>query len=201
MTYKLDPRQTPAAIDANFNGKALLGIYKLEGDTLLIRLNDAPADRPKSFAGDAAGIGLDLVRINGDALLIMDANGVELEYLEPPPEYSSCGSPRWSRDGSKIVYDAWRTWCGEDYDLSHVIIVNPDGTSLKDLGRGALPAVSPDGKKITFCQYDDNRGVWIMNIDGSEKKLIDANGWCSDWTSNNDEIVYTSFEDNGAISA
>jgi uncharacterized protein (TIGR03067 family) len=198
MTYKLDPQQTPAIIDASYGGKDLLGIYKFEGDTLLIRLNDAQAGRPKAFEGKAAGISMDLQRIDSHAILFMDANGVELESLQPLTEYSTCGSPRWSRDGSKIVYDAWRTWCGENYVLSHVIVINPDGTSLKDLGRGALPAISPDSKKITFCQYDDNRGVWVMNIDGSEKKLIDAEGWCSDWTSNNDEIIYTTDDNDGA---
>jgi Tol biopolymer transport system component len=66
------------------------------------------------------------------------------------------------------------------------------------LGEGALPSFSLDDKMITFCQYRENQGVWVMNADGSGRKLIDAEGWCPDWAAGKDEIVYTTNTEEGA---
>lgn len=197
LTYTLNPHQTPAAIDAKCDGRELLGIYEIKDNTLFLRLNDAKKGRPKSLDDKTVGVSLDLTRAESDAVLILNADGSPVEFFEPFPEYNSCGSPRWSRDGGKITFDAWRSWCGEDASWAHVIIVNADGTSFKDLGEGALPNFSPGDKLITFCQYRSNRGVWIMNADGSQRKLIDASGWCSDWASQ-DEVVYQSYGNDGA---
>ena len=68
--------------------------------------------------------------------------------------------------------------------------VNVDGSGLKDLGLGCMPSWSPDGKQLTYCQYNDNNGVWVMNADGSSPRLIDANGWGSQWSPNSNEIAY-----------
>jgi uncharacterized protein (TIGR03067 family) len=50
MTCRFDPAQTPATINARFQDREMLGIYRLDGDKLQIRLNDAGAARPKDFA-------------------------------------------------------------------------------------------------------------------------------------------------------
>jgi hypothetical protein len=198
MAYVIDPSQTPATIDAKYDGRELLGICEINHDTMFIRLNDAKQGRPKSLDDKEVGIAMDLTRIQSDAILFLNADGSESACLEPMVEYSSCGSPRWSRDGSKIVLDAWRSWCGENARLCHVIVANPDGSEMKDLGLGAIPSVSPNSKLITFCQYSPDSGIWIMNIDGSDRKLIDSEGWCPDWTTNNEEVVYTVYTDGGA---
>jgi Tol biopolymer transport system component len=126
----------------------------------------------------------------------LDSTGAEAGHLPPAFDYDNCGSPRWSHDGSKIVYDAWHSWDGGSSNMSHVILVNSDGTSLKDLGRGALPSISPDGKRITYSQYDNNHGVWVMNIDGTAPKLLETIAWCSDWVSN-DEVIYSTYGEDG----
>jgi TolB protein len=197
MSYTLDPRQTPPTIDAKYNGKELLGIYEFNGSGLFLRMNDAAKGRPKSIDDKTAGVAMDLSRLATDAALLLNADGSERRYFDPFPDFTAAGSSRWSRGGGKITYDAWRFWCGEDYSYAHVITVNADGTSAQDLGEGALPNFSRDDKLITFCQYRNNQGVWVMNADGSDRKLIDSSGWCSDWTADSDEIVYSSSDDEG----
>ena len=53
-SYKVDPKKDPAEIDItppDGKGQTIVGIYKIEGDTLTICFNESekPEDRPKEF--------------------------------------------------------------------------------------------------------------------------------------------------------
>ena len=55
--YKLIPKTNPAAIDLirpapGREPDVFLGIYKIEGDTLIVSVNDQGVARPKTFAKD-----------------------------------------------------------------------------------------------------------------------------------------------------
>jgi len=78
--------------------------------------------------------------------------------------------PEWSRDGSKIVYQA--------YDSSgwyrHIWIMNADGSSQTQLTFGNVvdqfPTFSSDGLKILFSRYGLRPGhsdLMVMDVDGS----------------------------------
>jgi uncharacterized protein (TIGR03067 family) len=61
-TYKLDATKSPMTIDmmpkgGNYDGKTLLGIAKLDGDTLTIAFAEPGKDRPAKFES-AAGSGV-----------------------------------------------------------------------------------------------------------------------------------------------
>lgn len=197
LTYWIDPSQTPATIEGNYAGRKFLGIYEMGEDAMLLRLNDAALGRPKAIDDKHAGIAIDLRRVRGHVLVVFNADGSQETFHAPLCEFTAFGSPRWSREGGMFVFDASRSWCGEDYSFTHVCMVNADGTSFKDLGDGALPNFSPGDKFITYCRYGSNQGVWVMHADGSAKKLIDDGGWSPDWTAKN-EIVYTCYENGGA---
>jgi Tol biopolymer transport system component len=85
--------------------------------------------------------------------------------------------PRWSPDGSKIVYFESRTG---DQDPQHVWVVNADGSGKVQLTAGASgeyrsdwPNWSQDGRQIAFSHtvfYTGGVGreaIYVMNADGS----------------------------------
>ncbi|MCH7726359.1 MAG: PD40 domain-containing protein [Planctomycetes bacterium] len=112
-------------------------------------------------------------------------------------EFDGQGTPVWSPDGKQIGFDAWRASAGKDYGDAHVFVVNIDGSGLKDLGDGAMPSFSADVKRIAFSRYSPNRGVWIMNADGTNKELIDRSGWSARWSPDGKSIAYTKHVNGG----
>lgn len=65
---------------------------------------------------------------------------------------------------------------------------------LINQGPSFAPALSPDGTKVAFNQMDD---VCIMNIDGTDKKIISP-GYNASWV-NNSQIVFERTTDDGHI--
>lgn len=56
-----------------------------------------------------------------------------------------------------------------------IYTVNLDGTDLKPVGVGMDPSWSPDGQKITYVDWNEPRGVYVMAADGSGvTRLYDA---------------------------
>ncbi len=93
-------------------------------------------------------------------------------------------SPRWSPDGSKIVYSAFD---GKDWDI---FIMDADGSNKRNLSNddylfSSSPCWSPDGTKILYTATDGTeqqqrdlevQNIYIINIDGSGlTKLTEGN--------------------------
>jgi uncharacterized protein (TIGR03067 family) len=189
MSYTLDSNQTPAAIDVKFQGQDMPGIWALNGDRLKISLNEAKKGRPKEFGAADNDMDLMLRRYTGQPLFVIGADGSELRQMPSTGEYLSCSSPKCSRDG-KIAYNACRKVFGENWNSCHIFAANADGSSPKDLVDGNMSNWSPDGKQIAFSRYSTG-GVWMINFDGSDLKLIDREGWSVDWSpKNQDEVAY-----------
>lgn len=91
----------------------------------------------------------------------------------------------WAADGSKLYFSVNRH---DDHKLEtrnteiHSIDVNSgELTTLTDrFGPDNNPRVSPDGSKIAYTGYDDQRmgyhntTLHVMNVDGSDKKTLSA---------------------------
>ena len=196
MSFVLDNKQTPTAIDVKFQDQEMPGIYELKGDSMKICLNDSKKGRPKDIDSADNDMTLILHRYSGRPLMKINADGTNPIALTSEPELTF-GTSDWSPDGSKIAVDCWCSFLGYDYDKCHVDVINSDGSSPKDMGDGTLPSWSPDGKKISYSRYT-SRGVWVMNSDGSDNVLIDSAGWSSDWSpKNKDELAYTTSSGNG----
>ena len=53
-----------------------------------------------------------------------------------------------------------------------IYIINADGTDLRYLTTGLDPALSPDGEWVAFARWGIDPGLYIINVDGTEERLL-----------------------------
>ena len=105
-------------------------------------------------------------------LTIMNADGTNVRKLIGLlPGMTNLGSPEFSSDGKQIALDMSQG----SVSSSRIVLVNTDGSDVRDLGPGCMPSISPDGKKIAFTQ--SGKGIVLMDFDGSNHEVIEPNGW------------------------
>lgn len=166
-------RATAQAVD----GKDTAG---REAGRLVERLERHPPKR-STAAGRVAGLFV-LEVATGKVTLVAD---------EPDPGVTYCGSPVWSSDGKRIIFDAM----GDKVELSRlkVIEVKDDRPVITDLGRGNCPTLSPDNRRIAFLDnIGPPAGVWLMRADGSERKSLGYFGRPR-WSPGGGQMMMTSF--------
>lgn len=73
-----------------------------------------------------------------------------------------------------------------------IYIMNADGSGLRRLTYGFDPTFSPDGRQVAFTRWDEPRGLWAVNVDGTDERLlIGANRARSPaWTPDGEAIVF-----------
>jgi hypothetical protein len=143
-------------------------------------------------SGPTAGGGL-----NGISVINTDGSGqVALTTADQTETFPSLIfddlNPRWSPDGTKIVFA--RDLLGDPY-TDDIMVMNADGTGLTDLTpdtsdtyQYSTPTWSPDGTKIAFTEYNATNEapqVMVMNSDGTDLHLADKSDACSwdpDWS-------------------
>jgi len=134
-------------------------------DQLVEQLRRHPA-QPSKAADRVAG------------LYMVEVSTGEVTLIADPPDASItfCGSPSWSNDGKRILFDAMRT---TEVQLSHLKAIELVGGKLtmRDLGVGNCPTSSPDGDRIAFLLNHGGvpgaeAGVWLMQADGSQRRPL-----------------------------
>ena len=53
-----------------------------------------------------------------------------------------------------------------------IYLMNADGSGLRSLTAGFEPALSPDGQQVAFTRWEDQKGLWVINVDGSNEHLV-----------------------------
>lgn len=123
-------------------------------------------------------------------LLEVSGSGASLTKTTPTPTptpvvRSQPKAATASRLTGKIVFQT--TYGGPFYTI------NTDGTGLRRITNGIDPVWSPDGSQIAFVRWEEPRGVWVINADGSgERRVFD---WTEarhpSWSPDGTQIVFT----------
>ena len=133
-------------------------------------------------------LGLYMIDVtNGEVTLIAD---------QPGPGLTQCGSPTWSNDGSKILYDATP---GTQFNLTHLEAFElvQGRLVLTELGPGNCPTFSPTNDRIAFllnagAVLDTESGVWMMQADGLNRRLLGTYG-VPKWSPYGRQLMIISF--------
>lgn len=117
-------------------------------------------------------------------IFVMDFNGANPIRISDIP--GDAENPRWAPDGNKILFN-------EDLDI---YVVNPDGTGLSllySLGNGA--EWSSDGTRVIFSGTQGERGIHVVNADGSDHSLLVTGPrihMLGRWSHDDSQIVFQS---------
>lgn len=94
--------------------------------------------------------------------------------------------PRWSGDGSKIVFMTNRDYPGsEEPNLidvyvqeaakdGYIYLMNADGSGVRKITVGTQPGITPDGRAVAFLR---NKQVWVHDLATGEEHSITPALW------------------------
>ncbi len=104
-------------------------------------------------------------------LYIIDKEGQNLNLLSTGEQY--CGNPAFSFDDTKIVFSKNDNTVGHNSDIYVINIDGSNETKLTNQDYNTSPSWFPSGNKIIFASFNDTScGIYTMNSDGTEKKLL-----------------------------
>ena len=69
--------------------------------------------------------------------------------------------------------------------------MNADGSGQQPLTEGSGAAWSPDGSKIAFTSFQSPSGIYVINADGSDRRLLLADMRDPAWSPDGTKIAYT----------
>ena len=119
-------------------------------------------------------------RVAGLYMIEISTGEVTLVAEKPDAESTLCGSPAWSNDGKRILFDAGRPQQVQRARLRSIELAAGE-LKMSDLGVGNCPTWSPAGDQIAFFLNpggvpDAEPGVWLMNADGSQRRRLGSFG-------------------------
>ncbi len=136
-------------------------------------------------------------RDNGSGIYVMNDDGSNLRLLTDKPVFYHPHHPRWSPDGTQIIFLMPVNLAGNNE--YHLFLMNASGTNVRSLiepqfGVNDEPSFSPDGKQVLFTTDTfKKRGTNILDLESGEIiQLPDIVANSSDWSPDSSQIVFES---------
>jgi Tol biopolymer transport system component len=139
----------------------------------------------------------------GSGIAVMDVRRENGRLLGAPPVEllkAFADGPRWSPDGTKLVYvaSAEGGWIVYNLDVATTASVGVPGIPENSTD----PDWSPDGQQIVFAYYADSvdqmNDLYVINTDGSGLTQLtntpNINEGEARWSPDGEKIVFTTFE-------
>lgn len=113
----------------------------------------------------------------------VDGTGLRALPSEPGKTY---GSPDWSPDGEWLAYDV--SLMNYDLNSTRIEVMRANGEDRREIGPGAMPSWSPDGKQIVAHTYSPS-GIVVMDVEGGGRETIMEHWGSPRWSPVGDRIV------------
>jgi WD40 repeat protein len=121
------------------------------------------------------------------AIFVMNRDGSEVRALASLANFPRLGAPRWSQDGSKLVFE---TRSGQP-ERFKIFVIGADGGDMTGVAAGKLADWSPDDKQLVFSGGEGTplkAGIWAQNIDGRGLAWL-AEGSAPRWSPDGSQIA------------
>jgi Tol biopolymer transport system component len=121
-------------------------------------------------------------------IYVIRVDGGEERKVVAVDTMASHGTPRWSHDGKRLVFDAFNDEAG---NRKLFFVVNIDGTGLRKLGEHGVADWSPDDKQLVYRNFDaaGQEFVWVVNVDGQGREQLVAGSWPR-WSPDGSKIAF-----------
>jgi Tol biopolymer transport system component len=113
---------------------------------------------------------------------VADADGAE--NAEQVTNTRNISDVAWSPKGDWLAYV--QNWSDETLE-GQISLVRPDGEDAHTIVRGDAPEWAPDGKHLVYVH---NQGIWTIDIDGENAKMIIPNGHSPAWSRDGKQIAF-----------
>ena len=138
-----------------------------------------------------------------DALVWVDRQGREEPFLQARMELYQ---PRLSPDGKRLAVAARKGNWASDIPYTDIWTCEIERCVLSPLtpegaGSAAVPLWSPDGKRLYFERFEDDRNMWWISADGSgePERVLEREYWQFPTALSSDEkvLVFVDWGDGG----
>ena len=113
-------------------------------------------------------------------------DGSEIKQITHDLDYRY-GAPTLSPDGKQIAAD--RAWSHQSLQDTHVVVMDADGSNLRDLCHGSMPAWSPDSRVLALHTYTPTSAIVIINSDDTGYKEVTDHWGSPVWSPAGDKIL------------
>jgi dipeptidyl aminopeptidase/acylaminoacyl peptidase len=169
------PDGTKIAFHSSRDGNFEIYVMNADGSNQTRLTSNAAGDFGPAWSPDGQKIIFRSNRDGNNEIYVMAANGTA--QTRRTTNTLDDQEPCFSADGTKIVFT-------RHVPNRQIMVMNADGTNtvqLTSTGNNFVPAVSPDGRKITFTSdRDGNHEIYAMNSDGSAQVRLTNNAAVDD---------------------